>query len=166
MTEFGDNVTLSAISWDLALLVFVATVLFIFGLSGGRRAVIPFLLALYIARTAAEFSENFPQIQLPNFAEAAVFVVMTGAITWLLSGSALTEFLRFSTRGLSAWWQILIAAILGAGLFGALFFPLIPKDAAVFSILINRFVLASPFPFLWTLAPVAFLFFLRAEEQN
>jgi len=166
MTEFGDNITLSAISWDLALLVFVATVLFVLGLSGGRRAIIPFLVALYIARTVAELSENFPQIQLPVFAEAAVFLGTAAVITWLLSGSALTEFLRFSTKGLSVWWQILVAAVLGAGLFGTLFFPLIPKDAAVFSVLIDRFILRNPFPFLWAFAPVAFLFFLRAESDN
>lgn len=166
MTELGDNLTLRAISWDLAVLLFVAVALMILGLTGGKRAVIPFLLSLYIARTIAELTKNFPQAEFPAFAEPLIFLLVLGGVTWLLAGSALTDFLRFSAKGLSVWWQVLIAGILGAGLFGVLFFPLLPEGSATFSALIVRFILQPPMPFLWALAPVGFLFFLKAEARD
>src|SRR3989344_1986871 len=54
MARFGNDLALEAVSWDLALLAFCAVVLFILGLTGGKRAVI-FVTWIFAGASAFAF---------------------------------------------------------------------------------------------------------------
>lgn len=171
MARFDENFSLDSVSWDVAVVAFCAVALFILGISGGRRAAIPFLVSLYIGRTLALFfSQAAPGLArdgfvvLPWYAPAAVFVLAVLGATWLLAGSSVFSFLRLSARGLSVWWQVLLASGVGAGAFVSMLYPML-ASRLFFSAIVESAFIKPPLPFLWALAPLVLLFFIRATEE-
>ena len=168
MARFGNDLALEAVSWDLALLVFCAVVLFILGITGGKRAVIPFLLGIYIGRTLAFlFSNTLSQpmgVVLPWYASALVFIAAVVFVTWLFAGASVFAFLRLSAHGFSMWWQVLLVAVVGSGTFVSMLYPMLAARAA-FSPLVVKVFLQPPLPLLWALSPLVLFLFIRATDE-
>ena len=156
---------------DLLVLGGLFGALLLFGLAGGRRFTLPFLFSLYIAYAVSEllptlgaFLARF-NVAVPVTAKAILFVLAAPLFTWFLSGTAATALFRFSLRGIKNWWQVLVGSALGTALSAVLFFELLPSQIHEPSLLLAQWLLVEPFPFLWALAPVAFLALLNARDS-
>lgn len=155
---------------DLAALALLAVGLLAFGLSGGQRFSVAFLVSLYIAMTLVatlpalrSFLLQF-SVVLPSQTNAVAFVISVAFSTWLLAGTAIADLFHLARKGFRAWWQISLASLLGTGLFAALFFPMLPRGTWEPSALLNWWFLADPMPFIWALAPIFFFVVLRTEK--
>jgi len=168
MARFGNDLALEAVSWDLALLAFCAVALFILGLTGGKRAVIPFLFGIYVGRTIAFLFSNTlshpPGVVLPWYAASLVFIAVVIFVTWIFAGASAFAFLRLSTRGFSMWWQVLLVAFVGSGTFVSMFYPMLAARVA-FSPLVVKVFLQPPLPLLWALSPLVLFLFIRATDE-
>ena len=171
MLPLGAQADVIGFPGDLLALTVLVFALFLFGIAGGQRFSVAFLVGLYVAQA---FVTTFGSLRvfllklglaLPAQATALLFLLAVAFTTWLLAGSAVTALFRFSGKGLRSWWQIGVASVLGTGLFAALFFPLLPRGTFTPSASLAQWILVDPFPFLWTLAPVIFFVVLRAEEE-
>ncbi len=155
---------------DMAALALLAVGLLAFGLAGGQRFSIAFLVSLYIAMTLVATLPTFRafllrfSVVLPAQTNAIAFVVAVAFATWLLAGTAIADLFKLARKGFRAWWQIAIASVLGVGLFASLFFPMLPKGTWTTSALLNWWFLADPMPFMWALAPIFFFVILRTEK--
>ena len=168
MVRFGNDLALEAVSWDLALLAFCAVALFILGLTGGKRAVIPFLFGIYVGRTIAFLFSNTlshpPGVVLPWYAASLVFIAAVIFVTWIFAGASAFAFLRLSTRGFSMWWQVLLVAVVGSGTFVSMLYPMLAARVA-FSPLVVKVFLQPPLPLLWALSPLVLFLFIRATDE-
>lgn len=164
-------VDIFGIPLDLLVLGGVFAALVLLGLAGGRRFTLPFLFSLYIAYVVADLLPAFGaflarfNIAVPVTAKAMVFVLVAPLCAWFLSGTAATALFRFRLRGMKSWWQVLVGSALGTALATVLFFALLPSHSHEPSLLLAQWLLAEPFPFLWALAPVAFLALLNTRDE-
>ncbi|OHA48442.1 MAG: hypothetical protein A2682_03950 [Candidatus Terrybacteria bacterium RIFCSPHIGHO2_01_FULL_58_15] len=162
---------LSGLSADLLVLLALSVLLFVLGLTGGRKFFVPFLVGLYVASVVTSMLPTLRTFllrfgtDLPAQTPAAIFLLALAFTTWLLAGSAVTAVFRFSGRGVGILWQVAAASILGAGLFGVLFIPTLPRGTLTPSAPVAQWLLADPLPFLWALAPVVFFAILRVNED-
>ena len=166
-----EAVNVEGIPLDLIAIGFLAVALFLFGLTGGRRFSIAFLLSLFLAEGVVSVLPSFRTFllrfgtKLPAHTPAVVFLFAMALATWLLAGSAATAIFRFSGKGVRALWQVVFATVLSVGLFVVLFFPLLPTGALRPSSALNAFVLSDPFPFLWVLGAFVFFALVRGNED-
>lgn len=163
-------VNLAGLPIDLLAVGILAIALFIFGLTGGRRFSLSFLIALYFAEGVVavlpslrafflRFSVRFPQAS-----SAVIFLSAVALATWFLSGSAATEAFRLSGRGIRAMGSIFFVTVVSAGLFAVFFFPLLPRGTVAPSSLLSDWVLGGPYPFLWVLASFVLIALFRSRE--
>lgn len=170
MEPLAAQLSLWGVPGDLATLAVLAVALLAFGLTGGQRFSMAFLIGTYVSialvvvlPTLRGFLLRFGLV-LPLHTNAIVFLLAIAFVTWLLSGNAVSGLFRMEKKGFGAWWQVSIASVLGVGLFAALFFPLLPKGTWVPSPLLQSWFLADPMPFLWVVAPVLFFVILRTDK--
>ena len=170
MSALTAQISIWGVPGDIAALLFLFISLLAFGLTGGQRFSVAFLIGLYVATTIVVVLPSLRgfllrfSVVLPASTNAVAFFVATAFATWLLAGNTLGGLFRLEKRGLAAWWQVSIASVLGTGLFATLFFPMLPKETWIPSNLLSTWFLADPMPFLWVLAPVLFFVILRTDN--
>lgn len=159
--------TLRGLSWDLAAAGFLMLALLIFGLSGGKRTLISFVIALYVGNAVVG---ALPATQLLSSPEnspwpAIMLLVVTVFFTFV--------FANFSFGGLFSFsfWQIWTAAqifglsVIGAGFFIASLLRLLPEGIPISGIMYRLFVW-GPAPLVWSVLPALFLLALRSEPPR
>lgn len=169
-TTLQAEVVQGAIPLDLVALGVLIFTLLLLSMSGGKRFFIPFLISLYVAEAVVS---TLPSLRtfllrfgatLPSVTAAIFFLLAVILTTWFLGGSAVTALFRLEGKGLRVWWQGIVASLLGAGLFGVLFLRLLPEETFKVSAIVKTWLLGDPFAFLWVLAPITFLVFLRIQR--
>ena len=170
--QFSSNLSLAGLSLDVAAIVFVAAIIFLFGFAAGRDRLLSTLLGLY---AAALITYSSPQvldvfvaynIKLPPFTQAVIFVAFFILLNFLLSGRIFLNIFRFSAKGLSSLWQVIGLSLLISGLFVSLFLQFLPFDTIAISSPVAYIFRDGLAPFLWAVSPVLFLIFLRVEDND
>lgn len=155
---------------DIALLAALFIVLVFFGIRGGKKFTVPFLMSLYVAHAFVavlpSLGSFFLRFSVPISSAVKPYVFLGALVlsVWLLAGSAVSGVFRLGS-GIRSSWQAVTGAFLSTGLFAVLFLPLLAKETLTPSSLVAQWILGDPFPFLWVLAPVVFFALLSARDE-
>ncbi len=157
------NLFLSNPTWDLLLLMFFFSAVFIYGLVVGRNRIIVLLLASYPAaliNSHLPYYEKFLghlNIYQNLFIRAFVFFILTILIFWVLNKSG------FSRKEISKkTGQILFLSFLSVGLWASIIFGyvlVLNTDALKLAPLSRLLFSSDAMQFIWFIIPIFILYF-------
>lgn len=166
MPELTAQLTLRGLSWDFALAGFLFLALLVFGISGGRRTLLAFVVSLYIASVLAYGVGEIKNLgDDASQARGIIFLVSSLILTWFFSGTAFTSLFRFSQWGFNAFWQVLAMSILGAGFFIASLLHFLPESIPISSLMSFAFR-GDVIYLVWASLPALFLIVLKPEPSE
>jgi len=168
---FINHINWAAPTWDLFIVLFFISTVFLYGMSLGRDRIIIILVSIYMALAIIS---NAPllgvfgdaEVEVGNFFafKVTTFIGLFVLLFFLLSRSALMK--TFGKLHSGSWFQVLMFSVFHVGLLVSITLSFLPAEAVGHLAPLTRQVFATEMAkFLWIVAPVAGMVMLKSDEK-
>ena len=161
-------------AFDTLAILFLAITSFFYGVTIGRKRLITILTGTYLAfsvYTVFPFKylflskDNSPSSQF--FISVALFFGLLAVICAGLGSSRGQSFLSFRRNGLGSWWYIFVSSLLQVGIIVTIILALFLEKLNIELTPFTTRIFGDGIPrFLWFLAPVIWLSFLKRSGKE
>ncbi len=171
--QFLTGLDVNSPSWDLFIFLFFIVATFVYGFTLGRSRIMVLLISTYMAIALIRTAPFLLNTQSVTIGSSPLFIVQITAfiaimllIFFFLSNSALRRaFAANEVQG--KVWQIIAFSVLHAGLLVATVLSFVPLERrdALLGVTKSLFTTDTAL-FLWTLAPIIVMMFIRDPEEE